>query len=310
MGDLLLEVNNLYQCYEKNKLILEDINLCVNKGEIVGLVGTNGSGKSTLMRAICGIIPFQKGTIKIDKVPIQQRTIAQRRKVGYFSADNNLYNELMVIDNLRIFQRIYGVSNQQVNQVIKELNCTSLLNKRVGELSSGLRQRVAIACTTMNEFQVLLLDEFTNALDIENKSNIIQYIRLLSQKDNAILITSHNIKDIQELCSHIYVLRNGKIIKQANVEQFMQESAMRNNQWIICVDTNNLSSNSVEFIRKKYQTSITQNSLRIIVSEQKKAQALREMNELSADIISLNNKIDNLEDAILDVIKEQPGGDL
>lgn len=300
----MLEINKLYQSYEKDKLVLQDIELCVKKGEIVGLVGTNGSGKSTLMRTICGVIPIQTGTIEIDGIPIQERTIDQRKRVTYFCADNNLYRELTVIDNLKIFQRIYGVSNQRVEEVIKSLNCTKLLKKRVGQLSSGLRQRVAIACTTMKEFQMLLLDEFTNALDIENKSNIIQYIRLLSKEDNGILVTSHNIKDIQDLCSRIYVLRNGKIIKQANVEQFMQESAMRNNQWIICVDITNMSSSNIDFITKKYQVITMKNYLRLMVSEQEKTQALRELGELGADIISLNNKIDNLEDAILDVIKE------
>lgn len=301
----MLEINELCQSYEKDKLVLQDIELCVKKGEIVGLVGTNGSGKSTLMRTICGVIPIQTGSIKIEGIPIQERNADQRRRVVYFCADNNLYHELTVRDNLKIFQRIYGVSNQRVEEVIKALNCANLLNKRVGQLSSGLRQRVAIACTTMKEFQMLLLDEFTNALDIENKSNIIQYIRSLSKKNNGILVTSHNIKDIQDLCSRIYVLRNGTIIKQANVEQFMQESAMRNNQWIICVDITNMNRSNVEFITQKYQVVTGKNYLRLIVSEQEKAQVLRELGELGADIISLNNKIDNLEDAILDVIKEQ-----
>lgn len=301
----MLEINGLCQSYEKDKLVLQDIELCVKKGEIVGLVGTNGSGKSTLMRTICGVIPIQAGSIKIDRIPIQERTTDQRKRVIYFSADNNLYHELTVIDNLKIFQRIYGVSNQRMEEVIKSLNCMDLLNKRVGQLSSGLRQRVAIACTTMKEFQMLLLDEFTNALDIENKSNIIQYIRMLSQKENGILVTSHNIKDIEDLCSRIYVLRNGKIIKHANIEEFMQESAMKNNQWIICANIAKMSSRSVELMTEKYQVNVEEKYLRLTVPEEEKAQVLRELGEFGADIISLNNKVNNLEDAILGVIKEQ-----
>ena len=247
----MLNIENLNFSYKKGKQILYDVSLNIKPGEIVGLIGMNGAGKSTLMRNISGIVNPDSGKIVINGTDRKKYTSEERKKIAYLNAENNLYNEITVKENINIMQHFYNVSKERTENVIKMLRCDEFMDKKVSELSSGMRQRAAIAASTLNNSNLILLDEPTNAIDIETKKYIMDYINYLSNKKNGILITSHNIKDIEELCERVYIMRHGRIVKEATVESILKESSEKNQKWSISVPKNTdiprLIGNNVEY---------------------------------------------------------------
>ena len=221
----MLRVCDVTKSYDGVNIILNNINMYAKKGEIVGIVGLNGAGKSTLMKTIAGVTDVSSGHVLINGADNKLLSEYQRKKISFLSTGYNLYNELTVIENLNIFKKIYVASDEELKHVVSLLKIESFLNKKVGDLSTGMKKRVEIACSTMHKFNLLMLDEPTNGLDIEAKEQILDYFRSRLTPNNAILITSHNIKDIEKLCKRIYVIREGKIIIDTTIEELLQRNS-------------------------------------------------------------------------------------
>lgn len=299
----MLKVENLNLSYKKNEQILHDVSLSINSGETVGLIGMNGAGKSTLMRAVSGVVPYQSGNITINNIKQENLTVKQRQEVLFLSADNNLYGEMTVKDNLEILRHFYCAGEEKVTLAVNMLKCQDMLNKKVSELSSGMRQRASIAGCTLGDFRLLLLDEPTNALDIETKKYIIDYIKSLCGKQNGILVTSHNIKDIEELCDRVYILRHGKIVKEATVDSILRESAEKNQKWCISIPEGSDYKSLVEsYDKSEYSFDINDTSIKIIVNEKIKQSLLRKIILADIQIISVISMVNSLEDAVLEII--------
>lgn len=297
----MLNIENLNFSYKKGKQILHDINISIKPGEIVGLIGMNGAGKSTLMRNISGIVQPDSGNIIINGTDRKNYTADDCKKIAFLNANSNLYSDFTVKENLKIMQHFYNTPQKKLLNIIKLLKCDEFLDKKVKELSSGMRQRAAIAASTLGDFNLILLDEPTNAIDIETKKYIIEYIKYLSNKKNSILITSHNIKDIEELCERVYILRNGKVVKQATVEELLKESSEKNQKWNIAVprntDINNILRNN-----NKYSIENSDMYVKIIVDEKYKQNIIKELVNSDVEIIYVESFIHNLEDAVLEII--------
>ena len=229
----------------------------IKRGEIVGIVGLNGAGKSTLMRTISGATDFNSGTVEINKMNVKSlKSSRVRRKISLLNTSYNLYGELSVKENLEIYRRIYGASIKDKERVIEELEISTFLDKKVGTLSTGMRKRAEIACATMHDFCLLLMDEPTNGLDIEAKEDIVKYIKSMSKPNNSIVITSHNTKDIERLCDRIYILREGEIIRDASIKDIVEEAEEKNKNWIISVKYENGLDELLNNVGYKYEINI------------------------------------------------------
>ncbi len=220
----MLEVNNIYKSYNDDGYVLHDVSVNVNKGEIVGLVGLNGAGKSTLMKSIAGIINVNHGNIMFSGKNIETLSENEKKKISFLSTNNNLYSELSVKENIEIFRRIYYKNESDVKSIVDILGIDSFLNKTVKNLSTGMKKKAEIACATLGDYELLMLDEPTNGLDIEAKSKILNYFKWRLTKDNGILITSHNINDIEQLCDRVYIIREGKIILETSIFELKEYS--------------------------------------------------------------------------------------
>ena len=211
--------------------------------------------------------------------------------------------ELSVLENIKICQKLYKAKNATVKKAIELLRCEEILNKKVGELSSGMRQRVSIVTYTLSDYHLLLLDELTNAIDIETKKYIIEYVRSLSNEHNGILITSHNIKDIEELCDRIYILRKGEVVKETTVESILRESEEKNNTWFVSVPLgSDCDLALMSFKKNEYSVKECETCISIQVDEAKKQELLKQLILNEIKIISVSSMIDSLEDAVLEVM--------
>lgn len=220
----ILKCENLKKII-KNKTLVENISFSANKGDIIGLVGPNGAGKTTIIKLILGLINLTEGKVLINGYDIQNDFVNAINKVGAIVENPDLYMYLSGYDNLKLTANNYrNITKERINEVIKIVGLEQRIKDKVSTYSLGMRQRLGIAEAIINNPELLILDEPTNGLDVEGIIEIRELIKELSSKGIAILISSHNLTEIDNLCNRIIAIKNGKIIVNETIEEFKQIS--------------------------------------------------------------------------------------
>ena len=202
----------------KNKVIVENVSFSINKGDIVGFLGPNGAGKTTIIKLILGLIKITEGKVFINGFDIEKDFVKAIEKVGAIVENPDLYMYLSGYDNLKITANNYkNISKERINEVIKIVGLEKRIKDKVSTYSLGMRQRLGIAEAIINSPELLILDEPTNGLDVEEIRNLIKD---LSNHGIAILISSHNLSEIDNLCNRIIAIKNGKIVEDSTIEKF------------------------------------------------------------------------------------------
>lgn len=213
--------------------VLEDMNFTVRQGEIVGLLGPNGSGKTTMIRLLNGVIRPDGGSIAVgghnpvvDGDPI-------RRKSGILTEGAGLYHELSGIENLEFFAKLYGVRNQKrLLELLEQFDLTQHRDKLVGTYSTGMKKRLGLAKALLHQPELLFLDEPTNGLDPEGIQLVMKYISELNRREGTtILLCSHVLHQIQEVCHQYIFMESGKVIEQGSNREieskYVRETVLR-----------------------------------------------------------------------------------
>lgn len=196
----VLEVNQLYFKYGR-KTILEDVTFSLDKGDIVGLVGSNGAGKTTLMKIISGILPGATGKVTL-----------KASSVGALIEEPALYPHISVLRNLQFYCRLYGQGYDIIDKFKDDLDVAGYLNKKASKLSLGMRQRVGlfIALIASNEF--ILLDEPTNGLDPKGINNLLNLIKDLAHKYGiTFVVSSHILANLDQVCNKNFMIANQRL---------------------------------------------------------------------------------------------------
>ncbi|MEZ0537909.1 ABC transporter ATP-binding protein [Caldicellulosiruptoraceae bacterium PP1] len=214
----MISIDNLKFYYKENKLVFDDLSFYIPNQCIMGLLGHNGAGKTTLFRLISGILKPQNGSIIIDNKILKQ---LPRNYISYMPEKGGLYENLTVYENILLRARTaLAYDNFKVNyeQLMDELKLENLKNEKVTYLSNGMKKRLLMLCTLIIEPKILILDEPTVGIDPESLEIIIELLKTYNKKKVDILISSHDLNVIQDLCSDIIVLKEGKIMFQGNTE--------------------------------------------------------------------------------------------
>jgi ABC-2 type transport system ATP-binding protein len=208
-----IAINN-YTKKIKKRTVLDNINLTFDKGKIYGLVGKNGCGKTMLLRGICGFITASQGEIIINNIKVGNGKFAP--SFGTVIENTELYNNLTAFENLSLLSSFSKnrVDKEVINYWIKRFGLEPTSKKKYGEFSLGMRQRLSLAQAFMEQPELIVLDEPTNALD-EKGIKEFHEIALEAKNDGAtIIIASHSKEDIGILCDKIFCMENGKITKE------------------------------------------------------------------------------------------------
>ena len=208
-----IAINN-YTKKIKKRTVLDNINLTFDKGKIYGLVGKNGCGKTMLLRGICGFITASQGEIIINNIKVGNGKFAP--SFGTVIESTELYNNLTAFENLSLLSSFSKnrVDKEVINYWIKRFGLEPTSKKKYGEFSLGMRQRLSLAQAFMEQPELIVLDEPTNALD-EKGIKEFHEIALEAKNDGAtIIIASHSKEDIDILCDKIFCMENGKITKE------------------------------------------------------------------------------------------------
>lgn len=201
------------------QIALNDINITIQKGEIVGLLGANGAGKSTLMKSIVGAVKIEHGNIQINGLDIAQQPIQAKRQIGFLPENNPLYLEMYVREYLSFIADIHGISFKEVEQVIQEVGLYPESQKKIKQLSKGYKQRVGLAQAIIHRPDLLILDEPTNGLDPNQIIEIRNIIRNIG-KEKTVLLSTHIMQEVEALCTRIILIDKGKILQDMSVKDF------------------------------------------------------------------------------------------
>ena len=259
----VLECNNLKK-QVKNKIIVQDISFSVNKGDVVGLLGPNGAGKTTIIKLILGLIKISEGSIFINGYNIEKDFVKAIEKVGAIVESPDLYMYLSGYDNLKITANNYkDISKDRILEVAKIVGLDNRIKDKVSTYSLGMRQRLGIAEAIINRPELLILDEPTNGLDIEGTIEMRNLIKSLSNQGIAILISSHNLTEIDNLCNRIIAIKNGKMVTDETIDKFKQIS----NESSYIFELNNIDN--LDNILQNYKfEKIDKNKIRVYISKE------------------------------------------
>ncbi len=192
-----------------------DVDLDIQRGEVVGLLGQNGAGKTTIMKMITGYLEPTTGTVSIDGIDVLDDRIGVQRRIGYLPENAPLYTEMLVQDYLLWMASLRGIPEaEQAAAVVKAARATGLeghMLRPIGQLSKGYRQRVGIAQAILHQPEVLIFDEPTNGLDPVQIESIRELIRSLA-RTSTVLISTHILQEVEAVCDRVLVLIDGKLV--------------------------------------------------------------------------------------------------
>lgn len=201
---------------------LDKVSIEIKRGMIYGLIGENGAGKSTFMRTIMGLISIDEGSIELFGTTDLQ---AARRRMGQSIETPALYPELTARDNLRIQAANGGVSDREIEDLLKMMRLENTGKKKAKNFSLGMRQRLAIANTLITNPEFLILDEPTNGMDPAGMAEMREIIqRLVKERGITVLLSSHLLDELSQIATHYGILHEGHLIKELSKEELAQES--------------------------------------------------------------------------------------
>jgi ABC-2 type transport system ATP-binding protein len=197
----------------------------VQPGEVLGLVGPNGAGKTTTLRCLAGIIPPTRGAIRICGHDLGADPIAAKRQLAFFSDEPRLFDYLTVQQHLAFTARIYQVKDYEPvgDQLLTELEIASKRDALPGELSRGMKQKLAIACGLLHAPRVIYFDEPLTGLDPIGIRRMKDSILKRAREGAAIIISSHLLHLVEEICSHILIVKDGKKIAHGSLSEIRQQ---------------------------------------------------------------------------------------
>jgi ABC-2 type transport system ATP-binding protein len=227
-GSPVVEVKELSKSYGAFRAV-DNVSFTVNRGEIVALLGPNGAGKSTTMKMLTCFMPATSGTARIAGYDIWDDSLEVRRRLGYMPENTPLYTEMRVHEYLSFRARLKGVPPREIRKRVEEVGercwITDVLNRIIGQLSKGYRQRVGLAECLIHDPEILILDEPTIGLDptqIRETRKLIQEVG----SDRTVILSTHILPEAEMICNRVLIINRGKLIPEKEIEKLRQASTV------------------------------------------------------------------------------------
>ena len=225
-----LEIIELSKVYNKKEAV-KNISFKINKNEIIGILGPNGCGKTTTIGMILGLLKPTKGKVLINGFEIENKRVDLLSNLNFISPYIELPKKLTVKQNLEVYGRLYDVKNlnSKIDYLTEKLRLNEIIYNVTGELSSGQKNRVSLAKSIINDPTVLLLDEPTASLDPETGDFVRSFLESYQKEKGAsILLASHNMTEVERLCSSVLMMKNGIIIDQDSPKKLIKKHGRKN----------------------------------------------------------------------------------
>ena len=235
----IIEIENLHKSYASHKA-LNNINLNIEKSKVFGLLGPNGAGKTTLIRIINQILKPDKGTVIFDGEILSRRHIEY---IGYLPEERGLYKKMKVGEQALYLAQLKGLSKKEakekLNYWFEKLGASNWWNKKIEDLSKGMAQKIQFITTVLHEPKVLILDEPLSGLDPVNSLMIKNEILELKKKKTSIILSTHDMNSVEEICDEAAIINNSEKIMQGEIQELKE--MYQENSWNITYRGNQMS---------------------------------------------------------------------
>ncbi len=222
--ETILKCEDLYKKFGK-KEILKDVSLEIKEGDILGFIGPNGAGKTTTIKLILGLQSITSGKVTINGFDIEKDFTNAIKKVGAIVENPDMYMYLSGYQNLKLVANLYNIGIERIDEVVKLVKLEKRINDKVSKYSLGMRQRLGIAQAILHKPNLLILDEPTNGLDPEGIKEMRELlVRLAKEEKMAILISSHNLAELDSFCTKVCIIKNGEVIETSEISKIKHDN--------------------------------------------------------------------------------------
>jgi ABC-2 type transport system ATP-binding protein len=291
----LLEVKNINKSFGK-KQVLHNVSFTINEGEILGFIGPNGAGKTTTIKLILGLQSIDSGEVIINGYDVKKEFNKAMTSVGAIVESPDLYMYLTGRQNLKLIANYYKeIKEEDINKIIKLVGLEKRIDDKVSKYSLGMRQRLGIAAALLPKPNVLILDEPTNGLDPEGIKEMRELLVKLAKEDKiAILISSHNLSELESFVTNTCIIQNGKVIKSTSVKELKKL-----NETTFKIDLN--TSKGISKLLGKKVKIIDDDSIEVYVEKDEITGIITKLIENKYQIYQVVMEEMTLEDAFISV---------
>ncbi len=222
-----VELRNLGKTYDGHAWAVRDMSFAISEGSIFGLIGPNGAGKSTTLRMIATVMSPTEGAVVLDGLDAGEDPLRSRRRIGFLGDGNPLYKHMTPAEYLRFFGQCFRLPTKEIEAAIEDtLDTFHLRSKRdtpAGALSKGMRQRLLIARCLLHRPSLLILDEPADGLDPRGRSELRQSLQRVRERGVTILISSHILRELDDLCDEVAILQRGNVVVSGDIDQIIDK---------------------------------------------------------------------------------------
>ena len=294
MKKIILRCENLKKNFGK-KEILKGVSLKLTEGDILGFIGPNGAGKTTTIKLILGLQSITSGKVFINGYDIETDFTKAIEGVGTIVESPDLYMYMSGYENLKLVANLYkNVDKQRIDEIVKLVGLENRIKDKVSKYSLGMRQRLGIAQAILHKPNLLILDEPTNGLDPEGIKEVKTLLKKLAEEENmAILISSHNLAELDTFCNKICIIKNGEVVETNDIDTFKKD--VKNNCYILEVEDSSVISSIIN-----YKIDIlTEREVRVYIEKEEVPLLLKELILRNVKVYSVSEENLSLEEAFL-----------
>lgn len=304
----MIETKNLTKNYG-NLTAVDDLNLTIKDGDIFGFIGPNGAGKTTTMRILVTLLEPTRGTAFINGLDVTKDGKKVRRQVGYMPDFMGVYDDLKVFEYLEFFAAAFGIERKKRKSIVEGvLELTDLESKKsatVDSLSRGMQQRLGLARVLIHDPKVLILDEPASGLDPRARIEIRELLRELKRMGKTIMISSHILSELEEICDHVGIIEHGRLVFSGTLEEIRPRLGIESKVRVRVADHQDKAIELLTALPEVRQVQALGNEIAVTFHEGQHANGIvaRTLVNANLDIISLQPERLKLDDAFLQLTK-------
>ncbi len=265
------------------------------EGDILGFIGPNGAGKTTTIKLILGLQNITSGKVYINGYDIEENFKKAIENVGTIVESPDLYMYMSGYENLKLVANLYkNVDKKRIDEIVKLVGLENRIKDKVSKYSLGMRQRLGIAQALLHRPKLLILDEPTNGLDPEGIKEVKVLLKKLAKQENmAILISSHNLAELDTFCNKISIIKNGEIVETNDIDTFKKD--IKNNCYILEVEDSSVIGSIIDY----KMDILTETEVRVYIEKEKVPLLIKELVLRNIKIYNVSEENLSLEDAFL-----------
>jgi ABC-2 type transport system ATP-binding protein len=314
-GDLVVETSHLTKIYQNRQIALNDVTLAIEPGCVLGLLGPNGAGKTTFLRLVLGLHRPSAGSVKVFGRTMTSNAAYLRRRIGYIPTNPQFPKGMTPITYLDYMARLFGIpATERKPRLASLIRAVDLLNNSGDDLNNfslGMTTRLAVAASLINEPHLLIWDEPTHGLDVEARRSMLELIKRLAA-EKTLILSSHNLSDVDEVCNHAAVLSQGQLIFQGSLQDL--KGRIRKNHYEIDLEGDQKAiSKTVQQLKSAAdikQVVLRQRRLELLLSEDVlnsgvMAHVMTVLCENKLTILTIRSIGQQTEQAYLDLVEKE-----